>query len=263
MLPMHPRPLGTAGSDDNSDRSRDVGATGLQALIECARIVASHASPDGDASVEHWAWVHRHARWPVDYRHLRDLLTTEPEDAVRAAVLLCARRMQYGFAWRLLAAFAEAASHDYPTLPALNLHRATSAVMVTGTDRDWRHLCEAAAREPGLYGTDFLTVAVTAPTVPSVVVEAALTVARKQTADGAHVGAYRVVSLLRRLGRISEAWEALATAEEMLVVDPPYQSLFEHLAERLFTERVILTHPAPTLNADADVLATRPPTHPH
>lgn len=213
-----------------------------RSLVDCARIVATGTSPDGNATVEHWAWVNRHERWPVDYRHVRTLLAGEDDATARSGVLLCARRMQYGFAWRLLDAFARAATDDYPDEPDLHLHRATSAVMVTGTAQDWQHLSEHATCDPARYGTDFLTVAVTAPTVAPDILQAALAVAHKQTADGVHVGAYRVVSLLRRLGRTHEAWDALAVAEEMLVVDPPYQSLFEHLAERLFTERVVLSH---------------------
>lgn len=209
--------------------------------MACARIVASGVSPDGNATVEHWAWINRHECWPVDYQHVLALFAGEDPSVVLAGALLCARRLQYGFAWRLLDVFVRRALHDHPHVPDLHLHRATAAVMVTGTDRDWRDLADRAAREPDLYGTDFLTVAVTAPTVPANVLDAALVVAHKQAADGMHVGAYRVVSLLRRLGRRDEAWEALAVAEEMLVVDPPYQSLFEHLAERLFTERVVLS----------------------
>lgn len=223
------------------------GDEALSSLRSATRTVITGRAVDGDPSVGHLSWINRHRAWPVAYADA--LAAVEPDTDPRAplaAARLCARRLQYAFAWRLLGEFSEAALLDHPGDPDFMVHHASALAATTRSHDAWCYLAEVAEADPSRWGPDFLVVAVVVPDCDPEFLSRALALARVGASNSHHVSAYRVVSLLRLLGRRDEAIAALGVADELLATHPPYRSLFEHLAERLFTERMLLG-PSPSL----------------
>lgn len=213
----------------------------VSALRSATRTAITGHVVDGDPSVAHLSWINRHRAWPVTYTDARAAVASDEDPrAPLVAARLCARRLQYAFAWRLLAEFSEAALVEHPGDPDFMVHHASALAAMTKTRDAWCFLAQAGESDPERWGADFLVVAVVVPGCAPEFLSRALEVARVGAADGSHVAAYRVVSLLRLLGRYDEAVAALAVADELLATQPPYRSLFEHLGERLFTERMLL-----------------------
>ena len=219
--------------------------TGAVHLLTLVRDTCAAPSEPDAAAASDLAWVHRWEPWPTAAGELRSAAEAfgASGQELRFAYWCAARRLHYAFAHTMLARFAdEALALDGPDAFLELLGHAGHAV-AGGDALSWRALCAAVSGSalPGGKGMHVLLTSVyTAAEVPDEVLALALEMARGAAASGDVVAAYRVVSLLRRAGRLAEAFAAVEEACGVLasgLVAPP---LADHLSERLVTERVLL-----------------------
>lgn len=196
---------------------------------------ADHPSSGREVIASDCAWRHRWESWPSSWP---DLLAASGGQPSLTVVYAVARRLHFHFAHEALHDFASAALVSFPDDVFLcQLRDAARAVL--GDPEAWESLLRAAAGGNPKVQHILLTSAFTAMAVPERVLSEALEVSAHLTSTGDPVAAYRHVSLLRRTGRLQEAFVACEAACLLAAQAGPH--LGEHLSERLLVERLLVT----------------------
>lgn len=191
------------------------------------------------------AWALRFAALPTCAADLLDDERVARLSPVhrRAVVFVCARRLQYGFANRLLLDLLADVRMWEPALVELSAFEGLElfARCCTGEDR-WDELLDLSASGDHVLSDLAATAAFIAADVPGRVCRRLLHELETAAAEQplAPVPAYRRVILLRRLGRLADARAMLDVAFTSLLTRPIDPGFADHMSERLVGEALAL-----------------------
>ncbi len=188
-----------------------------------------------------WAWTYRWSPVPTSWPVLRDWARFRglDRDGLLFVARVGARRLHFGFAHALMGKFCTDFLREYPGEQLLTTLNYVSCIIDQNAQDVWPHLIQAAhaGHAEGIARHIYLSAAYYTTDVPDEVLHDALDLARSMSGPDDIVAAYRVVSLMRRVGTHREALAACDAANELIlsaVIDPV---LSDHLSERLLAER--------------------------
>lgn len=202
------------------------------------------ACASGDRSVlgaVSWAWEHRWVPLPASWPELRDWGRSRGLDSggLRFLAWVGSRRAHFVFAHATMRSFCAEALVDYPGDELLSSLLHAADTMHGDRGDAWASLAAAAHANhaEGIARHVYLTSANYATDVPVEFLRDALDMARTMAGPDDVVAAYRVVSLLRRLGAYRDAIAAGDSVNELLISGAANPTLADHLSERVLTER--------------------------
>jgi hypothetical protein len=188
-----------------------------------------------------WAWERRWVPLPVSWPALRDWGRSRglDDDGLRFLAWVGGRRAHFAFAHTTMRRFCAEALVDHPGDELLSVLLHAADTMSGDRVHAWSSLAAAAHADhaEGVARHVYLTSANYATDVPVEFLRDALDMARAMAGPDDVVAAYRVVSLLRRLGAYRDAVAAGDAVNELLISGVANPVLADHLSERVLTER--------------------------
>jgi len=204
--------------------------------------VFAHLGPKTSPLVaSNLAWDNRFSPLPSVYT---DLSMAANESGVSKDVELfaawcCARRIHFAFAHHRLLVFCSEALEVFPNDELLNTLASASLAVLNNDAPAWSYLMTASVNNyaEGLAPHILLTSVVLSPNPPDDVLKYALSKSSSLSDSGDLIATYRKATLLRRMHRFEESLAALDKVNEELIAKNVDPVLFDHLSERVITER--------------------------
>lgn len=188
-----------------------------------------------------WAWAHRWSPIPTSWPVLRDWARFRglDRDGFIFVARVGARRLHFSFAHTLMGKFCTDFLREYPGEQLLTTLNYVSCIVNSNAQDVWPHLAQAAhaGHAEGIARHIYLTAAYYVADVPDEVLHDALNLARAMSGPDDIVAAYRVVSLMRRVGAYHEALVACDAVNDLILTAAINPVLADHLSERLLAER--------------------------